>query len=79
MAHLRQNEHFKLIANCLNTLSVTIFTAGIATPLAGKIWGTVNWPPYLSPFEVFVSCFCFAVAAHLLGQFAILLVKDADE
>ena len=77
MAHLRRNEHLKLFANCCNTVATTVFTLGILTPIAGKVFKAK--PAMFMEEHIFFSCFGFAVASHLLGQWFITGLKDEDD
>ena len=77
MAHLRRNEHLKLFANCCNTLATTVVSLGILTPLAGRIWESKTLP--YGETQIFVACLVFGIATHLLGQWSITGLKDAED
>ncbi len=77
MAHLRRNEHLKLFANCCNTLATTVFSLGILTPIAGRVWDSKPLP--YGETQIFFACLLFAIATHLLGQWFITGLKDVED
>ena len=64
MAHLRRNEHLKLIANAANTVATTVLSIGLLTPIADYVWKGAPSTRF-SVGEVFTTCICLAIVSPI--------------
>jgi len=65
------NERTKLLANALDRASTACFTVGIATPVAGYVYGLVDFNNALLqrwPIAMFAGWLAVSVALHLIAR-----------
>lgn len=65
-----ENERTKLLANALDRASTACFTVGVATPIAGYLYGVIS---FAAPFGYWlfltaVGWLVIAIALHLLAR-----------
>lgn len=64
------NERTKLLANALDRASTACFTVGVATPLAGYIYGVISFAQPLGYWLAFtaIGWLAIAVALHMWAR-----------
>jgi hypothetical protein len=66
-----EREQTKLLATALNTASVSCFTVGIATPVAGYLYNVGNFRSTVEPLWLalgLVGWLCAAAGLHLMAR-----------
>lgn len=62
---LIDNERTKLLANALDRASTACFTVGVATPLAGYLYGVISFAAPIGYWLAFVAAGWLGIATAL--------------